>query len=152
MYELIDKKLKNYYISGHKCFFLVGLCLSCILIVLSFFYTVALVYLVIFATITLVFFITWNINKKMYGKKLLLTNDVITIFDYKGLKINELKLEILKKKYINIAFKEYPKFSYKRCLVLYFNFEPYENMEYCSYWNYSNIVIIQNSELITQIN
>ena len=41
-----------------------------------------------------------------------------------------LKLEILKKKYINIPFKEYPKFSYKRCLVLYFNFEPQDTVFY----------------------
>ena len=57
-----------------------------------------------------------------------------------------------KKKNIKIAFNEYPKFSYKNCLVLYSNIEPYENMEYRSYWNDPNIAIIQNPELIENIN
>ena len=85
MYNLIDKKLKDYYIKGHRYMFLACLCVSLVLSVLSIFYIVALVFLVIFATITLIFFITWNINKKMYGKKLLCDNDVITIYNHKNL-------------------------------------------------------------------
>ena len=152
MYNLIDKKLKDYYIKGHRYMFLACLCVSLVFSVLSIFYIVALVLLVIFAIITLIFFITWNINKKMYGKKLLCENDVITIYNHKNLKINDFKLDTLKKKNIKIAFNEYPKFSYKSCLVLYLNIEPYENMEYRSYWNDKNIVIIQNPELIENIN
>ena len=149
MYDLIDEKLKNYYIIGHKYVFIICLSLSLTFGILSVFYNVALVFLVIFAIITLIFFITWNINKKMYGKKLLYANGVITIYDHKNLKINDFKLDALKKK---IAFNEYPKFSYKNCLVLYSNIEPYENMEYRSYWNDPNIVIIQNTEIIDNIN
>ena len=152
MYNLIDKKLKDYYIKGHRYMFLACLCVSLALSVLSIFYIVALVFLVIFAIITLIFFITWNINKKMYGKKLLFDNDVITIYNHNNLKIKDFKLDTLKKKNIKIAFNEYPKFSYKSCLVLYLNIEPYENMEYRSYWNDPNIVIIQNPELIENIN
>ena len=95
MYYLIDKKLKDYYIKGHKYMFLACLCVSLVLSVLSIFYIVALVFLVIFAIITLIFFITWNINKKMYGKKLLCDNDVITIYNHKNLKIIDFKLDTL---------------------------------------------------------
>ena len=152
MYDLIDEKLKNYYIIGHKYVFIICLSLSLTFGILSVFYNVALVFLVIFAIITLTFFITWNINKKMYGKKLLYANGVITIYNHKNLKINDFKLDTLQKKNIKIAFNEYPKFSYKSCLVLYLNIEPYENMEYRSYWNDPNIVISQNPELIENIN
>ena len=152
MYDLIDEKLKNYYIIAHKYVFIICLSLSLTFGILSVFYNVALVFLVIFAIITLIFFITWNINKKMYGKKLLYANGVITIYDHKNLKINDFKLDALKKKNIKIAFNYYPKFCYKNCLVLYSNIEPYENMEYRSYWNDPNIVIIQNTELIDNIN
>lgn len=152
MYDLIDKKLKNYYIIGHKYFFIICLSLSLTFGILSIFYNVALVFLVIFAIITLIFFITWNINKKKYGKKLLYANGVITIYNHKNLKINDFKLDALKKKYMKIAFDECPRFSYKNCLVLYLNIEPYENMEYRSFWNNPNIVIIQNPELIDIIN
>ena len=152
MYDLIDKKLKNYYIKGHKYMFLVFLCMSLILSVLSIFYTVALVFLVIFVIITLIFFITWNKNKKKYGKKLTYDNNVITIYDYKDFKINEFQIENLKSTYIKIAFDEYPRFNLKSCFIIYNNFEPYENMEYSSFWNESKIAIIQNSELIDIIN
>lgn len=151
MYDLIDKNLKNYYIKGHKYMFLIGLSLSLVLIILSIFYIVALVYLVICVIITSIFFITWNKNKRKYGKRLSYTNDAILIYNYKNIKINEFKMEYLKKKYIKIAFDECPRFNFKNCLILYLNFEPYENMEYSSYWNDSNIVIIQNSELINNI-
>ena len=50
-----------------------------------------------------------------------------------------------------MAFNYYPKFSFKRCLVLSIDFAPYDNMEYHSFWNNSKIVIIQNSELIVHI-
>lgn len=147
MYELIDKELKKYYIDGCKYMFLACLCVSLILGVLS-----ILVLSVIFAIIALVFCISWNLNKKIYGKKLLYTNDTIKIYNYKNIKIDEFKLKTLKKNYLNVAFNYYPKFSFKRCLVLSIDFDPYDNMEYRSFWNNSKIVIVQNSELIVHIN
>ena len=151
MYDLIDERLKSYYITGHKCMFFSGLCLSLIFVALSVFYTVAVVFFVIFAIITLTFYITWNKNKKKYEKKLSYTENTITIYDHKNLIINEFKLDSLEKKQIKVAFDEYPKFNYINCLVMYIDFEPYENMEYSSFWNNSNVVIIQNSELIDKI-
>ena len=147
MYELIDKELKKYYIDGYKYMFLACLCVSLILGVLS-----ILVLSVIFAIIALVFCISWNLNKKIYGKKLLYTNDTIKIYNYMNIKIDEFKLKTLKKNYLNVAFNYYPKFSFKRCLVLSIDFDPYDNMEYRSFWNNSKIVIVQNSELIVHIN
>ena len=148
MFDLIDKELKQYYITAHKYIFLIGLCLSFILIILSVFYTAASALLVIFAIITSAFFITWNINKRKYGKSISFIDGILTIYDYRNYKINEFKFEFLKKKYVNIAFDQYPRFSFKRCLVLYSDSEPYENMEYSSYWNDSSFVIIQKSETI----
>jgi|GEM_PF-3339383 len=157
MYDLIDKNLKDYYITAPKWAFLGSLCLSLILGVLSFFYTAALVLLVVFAVITLTFFITWNIHKKKYGKKLSFNNDTITIYDYKNFKINEFQIEDLNSSYMKISFDEYPRFSYKSCLILYTNFELHENMkprtvwdksEYSLLWSQPNVEIIQNPELI----
>ena len=161
MYDLIDKNLKDYYIKGHKCVFLVSLCLLLILGILSFFYTAALVLLVVFAVITITFFITWNKNKKKYGKKLSFNNDTITIYDYKKIKINEFQIEDLKSSYMKISFDEHPRFSYKSCLILYTNFELHENMKPSTFWGQSqysllcsqpNVEIIQNPELIGIIN
>lgn len=148
MYDLIDNDLRDYYIKGHKYISLVGIFLSLVLSVLSAFYTVAIVFLAMIVIISLVFLTTWSKNKKMYGNKLSLVNDVITICDYKNSKIKEISIECCRIDYIKIAFNQYPKYAYKNCLVIYNNFEPYENMEYTSYWNEPNIVIIQNPQLI----
>ena len=152
MYDLIDKNLKDYYIKGHKYVFLVGVFLSLTLSILSIFYIAALISLaIIFLTISLIFFITWNKNKRKYGKKLSYNKDIITIYDYKNSKIKAFQIKNLKSSYLKIAFDEYPRFKYRSCLILYIDFEPYENMEYSSYWNESNVVIIQNSQLIDLI-
>lgn len=157
MYDLIDKNLKDYYITAPKWAFLGSLCLSLILGVLSFFYIAAQVLLVVFAVITLTFFITWNKNKKKYGKKLSFNNETITIYDYKNFKINEFQIEDLNSSYMKISFDEYPRFSYKNCLILYTDFELHENMkpstvwgksQYSLLWSQPNVEIIQNPELI----
>ena len=148
MYDLIDKKLKNDYIVVFKYMFIIWLSISLVLGVLGIFYNEALAFFVIFAIITLVFFIKWNKHKYMYGKKLLYANDVITIYNHKNLKINEFKLVSFKSTYMKIAFDEYPRFNYRNCLVLYKDFEPYKDMEYRSYWNDPNIIIVQNPELV----
>lgn len=152
MYELIDKELKKYYIDGHKYVFLACLCVSLILGVLSIFYIATLALSVIFAITALIFCISWNLNKKIYGKKLSYTDDTIKIYNHKNIKIDEFRLKTLKKDYLNVAFNYYRKFRFIRCLVLSIDFDPYDNMEYRSFWNNSKIVIIQNSELINHIN
>ena len=37
-------------------------------------------------------------------------------------------------------------------MIIYIDFEPYEGMEYRSYWNMTNVQIIQNNELIEILN
>ena len=103
MYDLIDQELKSYYIVAHKYVFLIslGLCLSLIItafIIMAFseLYTAMFAFSVIFAIVSLIFFISWNINKKKYGNKISYTDDVITIYDYNNLKVKEFKLKHIK--------------------------------------------------------
>ena len=152
MYDLIDQELKSYYIVAYKYMFLIslGLCLSFIItafIIMAFseLYTAMFAFSVIFAIVSLIFFISWNINKKKYGNKISYTDDVITIYDYNNLKVKEFKLKHIKKKHLKVGFDhKCPLIIFRSCLVLYLNSEPRENMEYSSYWN--DYVIIQNSE------
>ena len=152
-YELIDCQLKNYYINGYKIVFIIVAIISMILAILSLFYDVALAFLIIAAPVDLIFLTTWNVNKRKYSSKLLLNDDKIIIFDYKGRKIKEWDLCLLNASYTSVAFDEYPKHNYRRCLILYNNSaQPYKNMEYSSFWNSSDMVIIQNPSLIEIIN
>lgn len=151
VYDLIDKSSKDYYIKAHKCGFIVMLVLSIALGVLSFFATFAMPLLILAVIIDLVFLFTWRRNIPKYGGKLSCGNKAITVYNHKGLKIKEFPIEITNHSYLKIAFDEYPRYSYKKCLVFYNNIEPYEKMEYSSYWNDPNIVIIQNPSLIEMI-
>lgn len=151
MYYLIDKDLKSNYVTLPKYGFLFFLCLTFILIILSVFYLAALVFSVMFAFSTLMIFIVWKINKKICGKKISFTSDTILIYNYKDIKINEYRVENLKKKYIEVGFPDRYGFRYKNYLILYFDFEPYEKMEYGSYWKDPNVIIIQNAELFDAI-
>ena len=148
MHNLIDKDLRDYHIKSHKYISLAGMFFSLALGILSAFYMVATVFLAIIVIVSLVCFATWSKNKKIYGNKLSFVNDVIVIYDYKNSKIKEISIEHCRIDYIKIAFNQYPRYSYKSCLVIYNNFELYENMEYVSHWNEPDIVIIQNPQLI----
>ena len=152
VYDLIDKSLKDYYIKAYKYVFIVVLVLSIALGVLSLFATFAMPLFILAVIVDLVFLFTWRRNIPKYGGKLSCGNKAITVYNHKGLKIKEFSIDITNHSYLKIAFDEYPRYSYKKCLVFYTNIEPYEKMEYSSYWNDSNIVIIQNPSLIEIIN
>ena len=147
-YDLIDSRLKDYHIKGHKYVCLISFILIIVLIFLSDLSVAIVVLLPVITLVNIVFFITYNINRRKYGKKLSFCNGIITVYDYKNHKIKELHIDTMKYRYLNVAFiYERPR-CYQKCLVLYENIVLYENMEYSSYWNDSEIVIIQNPQLI----
>ena len=150
-YELIDPKLKDYYIKGTKAVSIIVAIIAIIFAIFSLFYDAAKVLLILFATIELFFLTTWNINKKKYGNKLLFNNDKVVIVNCKGKIIKELSFYSLNAIYTDIAFDEYPRYNYRKCLVLYSNTQPYKNMEYSSFWDNLDMVIIQNPSLIEMI-
>lgn len=152
MYELIDEKLKKYYINYRKCVFLIGIFLVFVLAILSFFNSIAIIFMLIMLMLDMVFLLSWLINRKKYGNKLSYYNGIITVYKYNGLKLREFKYDSMKTKFMQIAFDEYPKFSYKKCLIIFSDMEPYENMEYRSYAQHPQFIIIQNPFLIKMIN
>ena len=151
MKNLIDRELQEYYIQAHKWVFIVFLIISVVLAGASFFSNAAMVLSVMFMLVAFVFFITWNMNKKKYGNKAYYDNGIMYIYNYKNSKIKELNIDSMKTCYLKIAFPYIRGFTYMRCLVLYNNIELYDNMEYGSYWNEPDMLIIQNPELISMI-
>ena len=147
---LIDEELQTYYITAHKCISIISFAITVVLLILSIFYLFALVFLsAVTAFICVTFFITYRINKNKYGRKICCVGENLIICDYKGKKTSELDMSSLKKDYLQIAF-DYgrPRYIYKQCLILHNNFELYERMEYSSYWNNHDLVIVQNQKAI----
>ena len=150
-FDLISNHLKNYYIKGTRYCFIVFLIMSIVLAFLSLFYNFVIVLSLTIATCALAFLFVWNRNKRKYGNKFSCDNETVVICDYKGQKVKEFKLDSMKRSYLSIAFDFAKGYSYQKCLILYNGIEPYEKMEYSSYWNDPNIVIIQNPSLIEMI-
>ena len=153
-YDLIDKELKSYYIAGHKYMFLVNSFLSLVFGIFLLFNksTGIIAFLVIFAVIAFTFLMTWTVNKKKYGKKIDINDDELIIYDYKNNRIQVFKVSEVKGAFIDIVFHEYPRYRHRKCMIIYIDFEPYDGMEYRSYWNMTNVQIIQNNELIEILN
>ena len=151
MYDLIDNHLRDYYIKGTKYSFIAFLIATIGLGILSPFYDFTVVLSIVVAVPTLVFLFVWRRNKTKYENKLSCNDKTITVYNYKNQKVKEFKLDLMKSGYLKMAFDEYPRYSYKECLILYNDIELYENMEYSSYWNDSNMCIIQNPILIEMV-
>lgn len=151
MYDLIDNHLKNYYIKGTKYCFIAFLIATIVLGVLSPFYNFAAALCIVIAVPTLVLLFRWRRNKTKYENKLSCNDKTVTVYTYKNQKVKEFKLDLMKSSCLKMAFDQYRGYSYKECLVLYNDIELYENMEYSSYWNDSNMLIIQNPVLIKMI-
>ena len=151
MYDLIDNHLKSYYIKARKCVFFVGIALVIIFGIFSLFYPLLIIFLPIALTIDIIFLFSWRINNRKYGNKISYDKGTLIVYNYKGLKLREFRCEAMKTAYLQIAFNEYPKHTYRKCLVIYKDIELYENMEYDSYLNDPNIIIIQNPFIIEMI-
>ncbi|MCI5938804.1 MAG: hypothetical protein SOU07_06235 [Bacilli bacterium] len=151
MYDLIDKKTQKYYILAHKYLLLIFSMLSVMLGILTIFIFILLYFFIISISLSFIFLITTEKNKRKYANRFFYNDEKIIIYNYKNKKIKEIKIELVKCQYIKVAFDEFPKFNYKNCLIIYYDFEPYENMEYSSYWNANNIIIIQNQQSIDMI-
>lgn len=151
-YDLIEKELKEYYIAAQKWCFIISSVILLLFVVLAFFYTFAQALLFVCVPISLTFYITYLTGRQRYGKTLRLSDGIVSIYDYKNNLVDEYRLDETSCCYLNVAFDHgRPIRIYKRCLIFYKNIELYENMEYSTYWNDSELVIIQNPQLIEVI-
>ena len=132
-------------ISGSNYWYIVGFCL---------FLSDNDEFCVDFNTRRYSFLFSWIGGRNTYGNSISVEDGIITIYNYKKNKLREFELNSMEKTYLQITFpwRPSPKYTSKKCLILYKNFEPYENMEYGSYWNDPNVIIIQNPLLIEKIN
>lgn len=149
-YDLIDKELKSYFISAQKYMFLFFSFVSFVFVILLLFNKSAgnILFLVPFAITAFTFLMTWTVDKKMYGKKIGINDDEIIVYDYKSRRIQEFKIGEINKALIDVSFLRGYVHIKRKCMIIYIDFEPYEDMEYRSYWNEENVLIIQNNETI----
>lgn len=154
MLDLVDCEIKNQQIRVQKICFFGWMIVIGILLVFAFFYPIMMSFVLILAPVDILFLFYWIGGRNTYGNSISVADGIITIYNYKKNKLREFELNSMEKTYLQITFpwRPSPKYTSKKCLILYKNFEPYENMEYGSYWNDPNVIIIQNPLLIEKIN
>ena len=153
-FDLIEKELKEYYITDLKIGIILFLVASFVLSMLSFFEKSWFIIAIILFCVVILLFVLLNYNKKKYGKKVFIDNQDLIVYNYYGKKERTIILKDVNSCILNVGF-EYraPYIIYKECILLYLNldFELYEKMEYRSYWKDKNLLIIQNPLLIDEI-
>ena len=153
MYNLIDNELREYYIVAHKYICVISLIIFVVLSIVSIINIFIFALASVFFFISLLFFVTYTLNKNAYGKKLSLCNNTVCVFDHKNNKIVEFELNTINSCYLSVGFdNKNPRFVYKKCLIFYNEkIEPYDEMEYRSFKNCKDLVIIQNPNLISYL-
>lgn len=154
LYDLIDKELKTCYVTFPKYMFLFFSFVSFVFGILLLFNKSAgiILFLVYFAIIAFAILVAWTVNKKRFGKKISINDDEIIVYDYKSRRIQEFKIGEINKVFIDVSFDRGGWNINRKCMIIYIDFEPYEDMEYRSYWNEANVLIIQNNETIEILN
>ena len=153
-YTLLDKKWLNYYISGSKCAFFVFSAISIVLATLAFFNPFVIYLCFISLFVALLFLLTYFAHRKKYGRKVLIKEKMLEVCNAQQKLIYTLSLTEVMHIQQAILFSG-PRsigFTQENCLVIYrIGADVYENMEYRSYWNDKDILIVQNPKLITTL-
>lgn len=144
--EILDDRIRwPYYLS---CFFLT---VSVVLLACSFIAT-AIVYLfAVILFVSLIFIAVYMSGKKMYGYKASIKDGEMHIYsiNQKLLRTLDLnKVRFARKTVILVQGGVSRQEIKKECLILYGDKEISDEIEYRSYWNNKDVLIIQNQELI----
>lgn len=160
-YNLFDeeKVFDSTKLSKYIVFVISLICLSFLIIYL---FTLNLIYIVLFFALVLgdvLMLFRWFLYKQMYARKITIETDSLKLFSTNNKAIRQYNISDIKAEKREMVFNNGPYSDYSKyaktakcvCLVLYKDIELYENMEYISYWNDENMLIIQNPELISKL-
>ena len=151
-YNLLDKE-RTWRIIGCKVMSIMFLCITVILFIVATLFNHVIFYIAsLSALVFLIFLITHLVLKKILGRKISFSGNVITVYSYGNKKIREHLVNEMYCAYIDILFNEYrSSFDSFKCLVFYKDIEVYNEMEYQSYWYEPNMLIVQNPVLIEKL-
>lgn len=158
LYNLMDitilKKNKEYLFSSMFGAFLIIICgLILMFAVEGDFLDGGIYILMIFFLLALPILIYIPIIHVKYNIKIAIDDNLIKVYRknkyQRTFNLDEFKYQI--KDVVIFLSSRYQKEVVKSCLILYKDIELYDKMEYRSYWNEDNILIIQNKILIDEI-
>lgn len=150
-YDVIDKDLKYFPFYDWKAIIVIGIIFIASLIA-SLFYMYMLIVAGVVFILLIVFCFSCIYVRYFYWNKVYLKDYKIFVCNYKGKLLKEVNLKKISYCFNTIGFPRHGFYHcWKKCLLLYSDIEIYDKMEYESYWNDSNILIIQNPELISII-
>ena len=149
MNYLLEKELVNHYIVYPKYVAWFFMIISVILLIFSLINSVLWIVFFLFLFVTVIFLMLYFFNKKVYGNKIVIEENVFQLYNMNGKLLRVISLNDMKRSKHIINF--YGPRNYcnkKECLIFFQNLTLYEGMEYKSYWKDKNILIVQNPELI----
>ena len=152
-YNLIDKKI----LKENKIDFIGLGIVSVVLFIIGFIALLTIengIYVLgVFCIMDIVILLPYYFAYRKYLVKVKLNDSIIDVYiNGKYKRQFDLKSFNIIKKEVAITFKSrYRNQIISSCLIVYRDIELYDLMEYPSYWNEDNILIIQNKELIDEI-
>lgn len=152
-YNLIDKKI----LKENKIDFIGLGIVSVVLFIIGFIALLTIengIYVLgVFCIMDIVILLPYYFAYRKYLVKVKLNDSIIDVYiNGKYKRQFDLKSFNVIKKEVAITFKSrYRNQIISSCLIVYRDIELYDLMEYPSYWNEDNILIIQNKELIDEI-
>ena len=152
-YNLIDKKI----LKENKIDFIGLGIVSAILFIIGFIALLTIengIYVLgVFCIMDIVILLSYYFAYRKYLVKVKLNDSIIDVYiNGKYKRQFDLKsFNVIKKEVAITLESRYRNQIISSCLIVYRDIELYDLMEYPSYWNEDNILIIQNEELIDEI-
>lgn len=153
-YNLFEKE-KTENIVANKVICIILFCITIILFITAFVFNPVIFYFASMSIIlSFILLISYLLCRKQFGRKISISfdNKKLFVYSYSNKKIKEIILNEMLYSFVNIVFYEYRRRAVcYNCLVFHKNIELYNEMEYRSYWNDPNLLIIQNPILIKKL-
>lgn len=152
LYNAFDKELLDYYIKAPKVIACIFSAISIIFLLIAFCDLVFLYFFGIALIITLIFVFTYLSHTKKYGNKIAILEDELKIYSIHNVLLYSFKKDSCKQTNQIVLF-DGPRASFikKHCLIFYQDEDIGAEIEYRSYWNVKNVLIIQNPDLIVRL-
>lgn len=152
-YNVIDEQI----LKDNKTNFIISNVLSIILFIIGLIMLLSIengIYiLAVYSIIDIILLLDCHSTYRKYQVKVKLNDSIIEVFirgKYKR-QFNIKQYNVMCKDVAITRKYRYQKQYISPCLIVYKNIELYDLMEYSSYWNEDNILIIQNKELINKV-
>ena len=151
-FNALGRFLTSYNTTCLKNGAVVFLIVTLIFATISMIYLPMIIFAVMFVIVCLCFYLAFITRRKVYDKKVIVDDNLISVYDYKKTLIKTFQLDALTSSYYKLAFPYARGCIYRKCLVLHEkDFKICSDFRYTSHCYNSNIVIIENNLFIAML-